>query len=346
MQYKSLFCIKGRDNWQRFSAISGSLYLTLLLGFVQIGGGGALIFLALLLAPLLGLSALRRVRDIERPSWLAALTLLPFIFFSLSLAYSGSAMASLTCGVIAGLMTVFLSAQKSKVGGGLYQQGYSGPLVVPRRERSRSRVEPTLGGEADEEEQEQVSYQETEYASPQKSRATFELWLTWAKQNQKRLIAVLGGALFLMMLSSLWSIWGGSDEEPVEPELVEMPAQNSVERDVVTLPDGFSLVLEGKLLIMRWLGEADNPGVIWSLATAEGDRSCANLVFNNGSEYRPIIVEMMPDTSIEARFTPLDTGKIITDIALRGEVKLCGYEFSLKGSQSALSKSDAFIPYL
>ncbi len=183
-----------------------------------------------------------------------------------------------------------------------------------------------------------------EYASPQKSRATFELWLTWAKQNQKLLTAVLGVALFLMVLSSLWSILGSSDEAPLEPELVEVQAQNSVERDEVTLPDGFSLVLEDKLLIMRWLGEADNPGPIWSLATAEGDRSCANLVFNNGSEYRPIIVEMMPDTSIEARFTPLDTGKIITDIALRGEVKLCGYEFSLKEASLPYQKAMHLSP--
>ena len=137
-----------------------------------------------------------------------------------------------------------------------------------------------------------------------------------------------------------------SSEDVPEQALIEDVPQESVARSEVRLPDGFSLLLEDQLLIMRWLGEADEPGVIWSLATAKGDNSCAELVFNNGSQYRPVIVELLADTSIEARFTPLDTAAIINDIALRGSIKLCGYNFSLKGSQSALVKSGAFVPYL
>jgi hypothetical protein len=123
-------------------------------------------------------------------------------------------------------------------------------------------------------------------------------------------------------------------------------SEKSLDREEAKIPDGFSVILEGDVLIVRWLGEADSVGEIWSLASAKGDKTCANLSFNNGSQYRPVMVELMADTAIEARFSPLDTQDIISDIAMRGSVKLCGYNFSLRGSQAALSQNAAFIPYL
>ena len=351
MQYKSLFCVKGRDNWQRFSAISGSLYLILLLRFVLIGAGGGNLLLALLLLPVLGLSALRRVRDIERQSWFAGLTLPPFMLFSLSLA-NESVMASLISLVIGASITLFLAFQKSSHPAKSYAQGYFGPQVLQQRPRSHSRVEPTIDGSAPDAEEVGYdeayvapSYQQAESTQQPEKGVTLELWLVWAKQNQKLLFGVVGSCLLLMVFSSLWSMLDSS-EDAAEQASIEHTPQESVERSEVRLPDGFSLLLEDELLIMRWLGEADEPGVIWSLATAKGDNSCAELVFNNGSQYRPVSVELMADTSIEARFTPLDTAEIIHDVALRGSLKLCGYNFSLKGSQSALAKSGAFVPYL
>lgn len=352
MQYKSLLCVRGRDNRLRFSVISGSLYLVSLLGFVLIGSGGGNLILSLLLAPILGLSALRRVHDTERQPWLAALVLLPFIFFSLSLA-NESVMASLFSIVIGLALTLFLALKTSPKSARFYHQGYFGPLASAQRGQSRSRVEPTLDGAASGSEDVNVdgegdvesSYQQAESTRRPEEGVTLELWLIWAKQNQKLLLGVVGTCLLLMVLTSIWSMLSSSEDAP-EQALIEDVPQESVARSEVRLPDGFSLLLEDQLLIMRWLGEADEPGVIWSLATAKGDNSCAELVFNNGSQYRPVIVELLADTSIEARFTPLDTAAIINDIALRGSIKLCGYNFSLKGSQSALAKSGAFVPYL
>lgn len=352
MQYKSLFCVRGRDNWLRFSVISGSLYLVLLLGFVLIGTGGGTLFLALLLAPILGLSTLRRIHDIERQSWFVALGLFPFMLFSLSLA-NESVMVSLISIVIGGGFTLFLALQQSPQRAIFYYQGYFGPQASPQKARRYSRVEPTLDGsvpEAEEvrtydEERTTSSHQNAGLSRDSDEGMTFTLWLIWAKRNQKLLLGLVGSCLFLMLFSGLWSILDSSEDAPELTSIEQVP-QNPVERSEVRLPDGFSLVLEEDLLIMRWLGEADAPGVIWSLATAKGDNSCAELVFNNGSQYRPVSVALMADTSIEARFTPLDTAEIINDIALRGSLKLCGYNFSLKGSQSALAKSGAFVPYL
>lgn len=106
------------------------------------------------------------------------------------------------------------------------------------------------------------------------------------------------------------------------------------------------MALEQDVLIIRWLGERDKPQNLWSIATAKGDKSCSALVFNNGTEYRTITVDLLADSATEARFTPLDTANIITDLARRGSIGLCGYKFSLKGSQAVLEPNRAFGTYL
>ncbi|MGS0730174.1 DUF805 domain-containing protein, partial [Shewanella sp. 0m-11] len=119
-----------------------------------------------------------------------------------------------------------------------------------------------------------------------------------------------------------------------------------VNRISTSMPDGFSLALEEDVLIIRWLGETGAASNLWSLATAKGDKTCSRLRFNNGTEYRPLVVDLLADTGTEARFSPLDTEAIIVDMARRGNVSLCGYNFSLKGSQAALGKVAAFRTYL
>ena len=125
-------------------------------------------------------------------------------------------------------------------------------------------------------------------------------------------------------------------------------SQTEVNSDIKTavMPDGFNVLLEGDVLQLSWLGERGEPGLIWSLATAKGDKSCQNLTFNNDASYRPIEVRLTATTATVARFSPLDTRAILNDIAMRGSLKLCGYQFSLKGSQAALAKEPAFRPYL
>ena len=161
--------------------------------------------------------------------------------------------------------------------------------------------------------------------------------------------ALLGFGCLSLLLGSLFWLGGDDATEPVareaEPEeqIAQAPAAAIKQ---VAMPDGFKVQLEGRVLMLSWLGERGEPGTLWSLASAEGDSSCQNLTFNNGVSYRPMTVSLLADTSTQARFSPLDTPAIINDIAMRGSLTLCGYEFSLKGSQAALAKEPAFRPYL
>ncbi|SQH74211.1 conserved membrane protein of unknown function [Shewanella benthica] len=369
MQYQSLFCFKGLDNGVRFALISASVYFILLLGFVLLGHSAALLVLGCLLAPVLGLSAYRRMRDAAGPSWYASLVLIPLCLFSITLVYGASLALAVAILVIVVLFSLFFARLPSVAKVKSYHQGYVGPAVTPRSSVNCRRVEPSLGGhvsvadadaDADADEYdaeaphayESVSEEDNHQWQASSSQQGFfdsmalRPWTHWAKQNQKLLLAVVACLGALVLIAGLFEALT-ADNEPIS-ELVQATSAQVIapSREEAKIPDGFSVLLENDVLIIRWLGEKAAEGEIWSLASAQGDRSCAKLSFNDGSYYRPMLVEYMPDTSIEARFSPLDTRAIISDIAMRGSIKLCGYDFSLKGSQSALSKNAVFIPYL
>lgn len=368
MQYQSFLCIHGRDNTTRFIAITASVYLLALLGFLLLGQGGATLIYGCLLAPILGLSSYRRIKDAAQPSWLASLPLIPLFLFFVSLVSFGTGWLSGLCFLVASGLTLYIGLLPSTGDINSYHQGYAGPKAGMRKATSQRRVEPTLGGHAGYAHEERgngleamdygerkeeegydgpLSGAEAHTYAPASNAITFEHWKVWARQNMRLLAGVMVGILLLAVVSAVWNVAPEPDEtdqETVQSQsLIEPP---SLDREEAKIPDGFSVILEGDVLIVRWLGEADSVGEIWSLASAKGDKTCANLRFNNGSQYRPFMVELMADTAIEARFSPLDTQDIISDIAMRGSVKLCGYNFSLRGSQAALSQNAAFIPYL
>ncbi|WP_076415196.1 DUF805 domain-containing protein [Shewanella sp. UCD-KL12] len=361
MQFQSLLCIHGRDNGARFAVISASVYLMLLLVFLLVGQGGAMLVVGVIFAPLLVLTAYRRMRDAARQNWYSVLPLIPLSLFSMTLAFADSTLLTLVTLLFAIALSAFLAVFPSKGKVSRYDYGYVGPVAKKSGQIHRRRVEPTLDADGTshyaedsdtEFETSNDSGSQQDWDSPSTARQfsaslLFSRYLDFAKQHPKVLISVAGGLLAITLFSALWGVISGPEEETVEvsPSAVEEPIAMP-SREEAKIPDGFSLVLEDNVLIMRWLGETRSPGEIWSQASALGDKSCAHLKFNNGTEYRPLLVEYMPDTAIEARFSPLDTQNIITDIARRGSVKLCGYDFSLKGSQSALARNAAFIPYL
>ncbi|AAN53447.2 hypothetical protein HRJ35_04330 [Shewanella oneidensis MR-1] len=168
------------------------------------------------------------------------------------------------------------------------------------------------------------------------------------KLERRYWLPVGGGAGAVLLVLLVWGLWPSSDESPAEEAVPSVPSAPIAASDRVTLdlPDGFSVALEQDVLIIRWLGEQGKPQNLWSIATAKGDKSCSALVFNNGTEYRTITVDLLADSATEARFTPLDTASIITDLARRGSIGLCGYKFSLKGSQAVLEPNRAFGTYL
>ncbi|MGI2170074.1 hypothetical protein ACROAE_07750 [Shewanella sp. MF05960] len=174
-------------------------------------------------------------------------------------------------------------------------------------------------------------------------------WINVAKSHQVKLILVgkiLAGiavvclVIYLVML--VVNTFSNSDDEGESQMTQGVIEPMSMTRQMVKLPDGFWLALEGDVLILRWLGDAGDAQNLWRLASAVGDKTCANLEFNDGSQFRPMTVDLVADGATEARFTPLDKSVMVNHVALRGNFKLCGYEFSLKGSQAALMQNAQF----
>ncbi|ABZ74968.1 conserved hypothetical protein [Shewanella halifaxensis HAW-EB4] len=376
MQVKSFFCVNGLDSGQRFATISGLIYFTLLLAVVIFSPSLALYFVGLLLTPVLAFTSLRRLRDCAKPPQLALLTLVPFWLALITLVHVHSMMLLLTLLVIAGLAIGYLAVlpAASRVD---YVQGYAGPVDMSSSKGSgrmanfRVRVEPTLGGEEVAESMAINSTDETypraeEQQAPEAAREYQQHSRRGKKQaalnmaqlqsllltNKKIVFIAAGSVVGVMLMVSLLSLIPASEadietasdsDSKVVNETLELVPVNRIS---TSMPDGFSLALEDDVLIMRWLGETGSPVNLWSLATAKGDKTCSLMRFNNGTEYRPLMVDLLADTGTEARFSPLDTEAIIVDMARRGNVSLCGYNFSLKGSQAALGKVAAFRTYL
>ncbi|WP_144212150.1 hypothetical protein [Shewanella donghaensis] len=177
-------------------------------------------------------------------------------------------------------------------------------------------------------------------------------WLIWAQNNQKMLIiaAKAVGVIFVVgiviyLVSLLFNSTEDTEPVAVETAPIEQPLTSN-ETARVKLPDGFWLILQQDILVVRWMGDEGDAQPIWRLDTAKGDKSCAELIFNDGSKIRPVTVDLMADSGTEAKFSPLDNKKLINNVAMRGSFKLCGYNFSLKGSQATLSSEPAFERFI
>ncbi|MCT8981926.1 hypothetical protein N4S66_15845 [Shewanella algae] len=462
MLYKSLICIQGYDNGLRHAAISGAVYLLLLVLGLLFGGGSFIWVPGILLAPVLLLSCRRRLGDGGRNPWLSLIALLPWLI--LLLALSTDQDSSYLIGAL--VLALVLHAGLALLPGGNrgrgarskrdYVQGYCGPVPLSAERKSKiRRVEPTLGSDVQGYSDNQAqgysddhvyqssdhddnqphhsgagysaagqqpehplsqAYEPASFAAansdhdishdaisygPGRSRyfdsaptegdisaidtepgwytdkqarhkvnsaepgfddevdrtgslsvlllswrdAILQLWQRLgglsAAQRKGLAIAALVTALLGLGLI-IWLLWPQAEPNDASGrETTEIAAATS-DRVTVRLPDSFNLSLDGDLLRMSWLGDTDAPGPLWDLATAKGDRRCAELVFNNGTGYRPMSVVIGDNGKVEAAFSPLDSQVIVQDMARRGSVKLCGYDFSLKGSQAALGSVPAF----
>ncbi|MFQ6371983.1 hypothetical protein [Shewanella sp. YIC-542] len=162
---------------------------------------------------------------------------------------------------------------------------------------------------------------------------------------------LLGGFAAVLLVLVVGLVWWLSPQTPADklPAPAQSAPQTGHPADTITvkLPDNFSLSLRQDVLSLSWLGDSLQPGSIWTLATAKGDKRCAQLLFNDGSQFRPMTVNIVnANGQVEAVFSPLDTQAVIQNVAMRGSIKLCGYDFSLKGSLAVLQSDAAFSRYL
>ncbi|RLV59099.1 hypothetical protein D5018_13900 [Parashewanella curva] len=347
MLLNSLFCFRGKDSGLRTLAILSASYFFALIWMALFGLNASIVIPTLLGAPVISLTGFRRVRDAQKPQWWSYVIIVAWLIWALMVYFTESWSVGLITGVMMLLLSSFIALPASQ-GQGRYVLGYQGPVTANvAMSRPARRVEPSLDGASEpvfmddasvEEQQEEPEYHH------QPNRIT---WLDKLPLSRQQIImAAIGIMVLVLSVIFLSFVFSSESNDDANVEQQVSPAEPLVERTSVEFKDGFNLSLEGDKLFMSWNGDTGQPQTLWSLATAKGDKDCQNLTFNNGSKYRPIQVKLLPDTSTEAQFSPLDTASIIKDVALRGKAQLCGYSFSLKGTQAVLSKNKQFRAYI
>ena len=349
--FRSLFCLKGTDTRSRFLAICAACWALLLILPALFGASP---FLLVLAVPLCFVLFAAGQRAGSTPAVLGlALTGLYLVAWVMMVFGVGT--GALITAVVAAAPTVLIAKQALAVIKGA-ELGYLAPGQSAQASVGRRRREPVFGEGGDEYVEDfsataddaiQDEIDVVRRGNSRQAEPLVELKALFAA-NPRLLPGIAVTAVAMITLMATISLWpkGTADEVQVEETIAQQTAEPAAPRDEVKLPDGFSLGLVDGRLVMSWLGDKGEAGEIWSLANAKGDKRCSVLKFNDGSEYRPVSVLMTADTVTEAWFSPLDAQAVIRGVAMRGNVQLCGYKFSLKGTQSRLEAHRAFAPYL
>ncbi|WP_394176281.1 hypothetical protein [Thalassotalea litorea] len=362
---KSLICLLGRDNGERFLAIFAS---TLLLFFIVTGNlltawWAQLIWL-LPSVLIIFYTTIRRVRDAGQKAGLAwtlvALTTLALLLPVILVHWS--AYTPLMLVVFLGLYVFSLPAKDHQ----FYALGYKGPVdlsafakpVKVKTKPLNARVEPVLFGGASatanpyndapyavhgEEYASRKSQQQAQISEFAKWRQDLHSWFSQHKKLSGSIASALSIGIVTLMA---WPYLPGPEPEQVEATLM-MPVMTSASTERnhrLEMPDDFYLMLtEHNGLVLHWQADIQRDGEIWSLASAKGDDTCQFIEFNNGDKVRPYNVAVENGGDYFANFSPLDTRMLIQSLEKRGNFGLCGYNFSLKGSQKALNSNPVYI---
>ncbi|MBY5920255.1 hypothetical protein [Ferrimonas balearica] len=317
-------------------------------------------------------SARRRLNDSARPGTLA------FVLLALWLAMAAAQLAAPFTGlamVLAGLFALAVLAlaalpesrlRARYAPGSEGHLGYSGPVdlspLAAEPVSARQRVEPSMDGseptmtplnpestldELYEAAESTNSYWDDEPKGPRLGETVGRLGnqLVPLIKRQSKALGAIGAAVVLGVLVLTFWPQTQSEQQTVEvPKPALKPTAPEFQHSVA-MPDTYELLMNHDGLIIKWPGSRATQGELWSQLTAQGDRSCAEMRFNNNNRYRPIKVEVWPDDIYYAYFSPLDTADIVYDAAMRGNFRLCGYDFGLSGSMDTLRAHPAFALY-
>ncbi|MET1256830.1 hypothetical protein [Aliikangiella maris] len=171
----------------------------------------------------------------------------------------------------------------------------------------------------------------------------------WFLGHQK-LASVIAISVVVILFLMVWLLTGDSQDRPEKN--AQTPATKpqdivKVRLHKLLMPDNYWLMLdENDALTIAWQGNVRDDGEYWSLASAKGDKDCLDIWFDNGEKYRSLLVTSKNNGDYYADFSPVDTANIIQSIALRSRFKLCGIEFSLKGTQAKLMSKEKYRQYI
>ncbi len=235
-----------------------------------------------------------------------------------------------------------------------YIYGYAGPIDLSTNSIAKTtRIEPTLSGEnsvlgADEQYQNYDNSAEfNDYLNDDiQENTTTDIGVLIRekvlenKNASKALLVFFLIAIFIISATIISDSTDKVDDVSNEEYITSEKHIKSISRDnKLAFLDDFSLLSTPyNGLVIHWEADINSSYEIWNISSADGDNSCSEITFNNGTTYRTTTVSVEGTDNYYATFSPLDTQQLLKNIAARSTFELCGYEFSLKGSKASIGK--------
>ncbi len=366
MQFlKSLFCLQGFDNRTRFSAICSAVYVIyIMLASAFIGMFFISFLLLVLFTSVLALTSLRRLHDAKlNKNWLFAPSL-TFALIALIIIVSeqhSSYYLLIIPALCSSVLLTYPSAVKRN-----FILGYDGPVDMKEYQpethlgkEAKFRIEPSLVGDNS------INFNHDESPVMQTSPAggaslynkqadigeMIRLKLLGNKKAQFAIVAVIVLTLIGVTASWLMSYLNTPTQAITEDKVNQQAANIETREHPLTMPDNYTLYLsEHKGITISWQADQLNDTILWSQLTTQGDESCKQISFNKGTSIRTLSVQVAKGIGINsdyyASFSPLDSQALIQALAFRSNFTLCGYDFSLKGSQAVLGKNEQYSQWI
>ena len=373
---QAVFCLKGFDDRSRFFAISMITILAFIFCSAVFSSYLVVNFaLLLILTAVFTCSVKRRLHDAKlNKNWQLVLGALFLLIGVLSLLIENSSSNYLLILPILGTALLLTYPSKNTKEKNNYIFGYYGPVDLSNYKQEtvvmkahNQRIEPTLAADGASEqlymnkaitEQSITPNDQTDYETARKKTDIGELIrLTLLSHRKLQLGIIICVSLVCLgvLIDSPINASNPQQNNTSNAELNEPPVlSKSVpiniltnKNHLLTMPDNFNLYLsEYQGVIIHWQADQVANGELWSQLSTSGDKSCQSIKFNKGSSIRPLTVLVENGSEYFASFSPLDSGELIQALAFRGKFSLCGYSFSLKGSQAVLGKHNQYAPFL
>jgi len=355
---QSLFCRVGYDNRFRFAIILVLSHIFFILFSATFAGSKTISLITLLIATnAILFSTKRRLADSQlNKNWLLPPSL-SFLLIGLVIIFTANQtlywLTLLSLSVAAVLLT-YPSTQKKQ-----YIYGYNGPVDLSEQYKSNHnrRIEPTLvGGQqtnfevTNNHQNDYLSSSRDEFVNKEAQQKDLGELIREQLLGRKNAMLTVGAIFTIIVLAMIMTtiISRPQNESSTnEKDHNDAVIEDATLANSLTLPDDFTLMttsFDG--LVINWQADETTTATLWNIRQAQGDKSCQAIKFNNGESQRTTKVTVENTDDYFAEFSPLDTKKIINNIAARGSFTLCGYSFSLKGSQAVLGKHPFYAQQL
>ena len=325
----------------------------------------------------IALTSLRRLHDAKlNKNWLFAPSL-TFIAVAIVIIFSeqhGSYSLLIIPALCTAVLLTYPSAERRK-----FILGYYGPVNMQEYQQeaylgkeAKFRIEPTLVGadhlntEALHNSKGQSAFQthavanDNFYNKPTTNKHQVDIGemirIKLLANKKSRWIIAAFVMLSIIGVTTSWLLnFSNSPEIPlVEGDSSQQLSISKVlfsRKQPLAMPDNYTLYLsDHQGITLNWQADEVINSLLWSQETAQGDKSCKEISFNKGEPIRTLTVLVEntsgANTDYFASFSPLDSKALIQALAFRGNFTLCGYDFSLKGSQAALATNDQYARWL